>query len=185
MINQPSRQIGHLLGNYHDLSAEQSELRARFQAFANSSSEVFERSHPPGHFTASCWLLSPDRRRVLLTQHKKLGRWLQLGGHADGDLDLVDVALREAQEESGLDCLGPDSIVPEIFDLDAHEIPARANEPAHIHWDVRFVIYAASELFNVSAESDALAWVEIDQLARDEGVDESLQRMAKKWLART
>ena len=180
----PHRQLTYLLANYQDPAPDQQVLLARFQDFANSSPEVFERHHPPGHFTASCWLLSPDRNRVLLTHHKKLGRWLQLGGHADGDADLIAVALREAQEESGLDTLGIDSIEPEIFDLDAHWIPARANEAEHIHWDVRFVIHAASERFNVSAESNALAWVEVESLAHDESVDNSLRRMAKKWLAR-
>lgn len=185
MTTPPSRQLGFLLAQYDDFTPAQREIRSRFEEFANSSPHVFERAHPPGHFTASCWLLSPDRRRVLLTQHKKLGRWLQLGGHADGDPDLVAVALREAQEESGLTCLDADRIDPAIFDLDAHEIPARANEPAHIHWDVRFVIYASSEQFNVSHESDALAWVEIAELAEQENVDPSLQRMARKWLARS
>jgi 8-oxo-dGTP pyrophosphatase MutT (NUDIX family) len=180
----PHQQLTCLLANYQDPAPDQRDLRARFEEFANSSPNVFERHHPPGHFTASCWLLSPDQNRVLLTQHKKLGRWLQLGGHADGDTDLIAVALREAQEESGLSCLGPGSIEPEIFDLDAHWIPARANDPEHIHWDVRFVIHAASERFNVSAESDALAWVDIGSLAQDDGVDHSLRRMALKWLAR-
>lgn len=185
MTTPPSRPLGLLLARYDDPTPDQREIRLRFEEFAQSSPNVFARSHPPGHFTASCWLLSPDRRRVLLTQHKKLGRWLQLGGHADGDSDLVAVALREAQEESGLTCLDADSINPAIFDLDAHEIPARANEPAHIHWDVRFVIYASSEQFNVSHESDALAWVEIAELAKEQNVDPSLQRMARKWLAQT
>lgn len=184
MTNQPSQTLGYLLAHYDDPTPDQRELRGRFEQFAHSSPHVFERHHPPGHFTASCWLLSPDRQRVLLTQHKKLGRWLQLGGHADGDTDLVAVALREAQEESGLGCLTAESIEPAIFDLDAHEIPARPNEPAHIHWDVRFVIYASSEEFNVSHESDALAWVDIAELATAQNVDASLQRMAGKWLAR-
>ena len=64
---------------------------ALFSAFLASADDVFERHHPPGHFTGSAWLVSGDGRRVLLTHHRKLGRWLQLGGHADGDPDLVDV----------------------------------------------------------------------------------------------
>ena len=71
----------------------------QFIAFLESDPAVFERSHLAGHFTGSAWLVSADGERVLLTHHRKLGRWLQLGGHADGDADLAQVALREAEEE--------------------------------------------------------------------------------------
>ena len=72
--------------------------------------------------------------RVLLAHHRKLGRWLQPGGHSDGDPDTLAVALREAREESGLDVQALDDA---IFDLDLHRIPARDREPAHLHFDVR------------------------------------------------
>ncbi len=152
---------------------------AAFAAFARSGADTYERTRSDGHFTASCWLVSGDGQRVLLTHHRKLGRWLQLGGHADGDPDLVQVALREASEESGLTDL---AIVPEIYDIDAHLIPARGSEPAHTHWDVRFVLRCrGSENFSVSAESLALAWVPIIEVLRDGGADPSLRRMAAKW----
>jgi 8-oxo-dGTP pyrophosphatase MutT (NUDIX family) len=100
------------------------------------------RSVPPralaGHFTASCWLVSADGQRLLLTHHRKLQRWLQLGGHADGDRDLAQVALKEAEEESGLSGLVLED--PAIFDLDKHWIPERKDVPGHWHYDVRFVI---------------------------------------------
>ncbi len=153
-----------------------------FQNFLASSADVFERHHPPGHFTGSAWLVSGDGQRVLLTHHRKLGRWLQLGGHADGDGDLARVALREAEEESGLVGL---TVEPEIFDLDRHQIPARGDEPAHWHYDVRYVVRAgANETFVVSEESLALAWRRIDALMADPDTDASLRRMATKWLAR-
>lgn len=154
----------------------------KFVGFAQSGPDVFERSRSDGHFTASCWLVSGDGQRVLLTHHRKLGRWLQLGGHADGDSDLARVALREAQEESGLMEL---DLEPGIFDIDAHLIPARGSEPAHVHWDVRFVLRCrGAEEFAVSAESLALAWVPIDHLRQDSAADPSLRRMAGKWWAR-
>ncbi len=157
-------------------------LRETFLAFLKSSPWVFQREHGPGHFTGSAWLVSADGKRVLLTHHRKLGRWLQLGGHADGDTDLARVALREAGEESGLSDLVAEE---EIFDIDRHEIPARGDEPAHWHYDVRFVVRATgSEAFAVSAESLALAWRSIADLAGDGSADESLRRMAAKWLAR-
>jgi 8-oxo-dGTP pyrophosphatase MutT (NUDIX family) len=154
----------------------------RFLEFARGGPDCFERSRQDGHFTASCWLVSADGLRVLLTHHRKLGRWLQLGGHADGDPDLNAVCLREAEEESGLVGLTADD---EIFDLDAHTIPARAHEPEHIHWDVRFVVRCtASEEFAISDESLALAWLPIAAIAEDESADVSLRRMARKWLGR-
>lgn len=152
-----------------------------FISFLHSHPDVFHRHHPPGHFTGSAWLVSADGQRVLLTHHRKLRRWLQPGGHADGDPDLARVALREAQEESGLSGL---RVAPEIFDLDRHLIPARGHEPAHWHYDVRFVVHAGpDEEFSVSEESIALAWRPIHELAQAPGDTPSLQRMAQRWLA--
>jgi ADP-ribose pyrophosphatase YjhB (NUDIX family) len=167
-----------LLKNYR----EQDDLSREFLQFFNSHSDVFQRHHPPGHFTASCWLVSADEQRVLLTHHKKLGRWLQLGGHADGNHNLIQVALTEAFEESGLSDL---AIEPKIFDLDAHVIPARKEDPEHIHWDVRFVIRVmGSEQYQLSDESLALAWRDIAEISKDPNSDTSLRRMAEKWLNR-
>lgn len=160
---------------------EEGAEAARFLDFARSAPDPYQRTRSDGHFTASCWLVSADGERVLLTHHRKLKRWLQLGGHADGDSDLSQVALREAQEESGLSELLP---LPEIFDIDAHLIPARGLEAEHVHWDVRFVLRCqGSEAFVVSAESLDLAWVAIAPLCADPSADASLRRMAAKWIA--
>jgi 8-oxo-dGTP pyrophosphatase MutT (NUDIX family) len=142
--------------------------------------DPFARSHQPGHFTGSAWLVSADGERVLLTHHRKLGLWLQLGGHADGDPDLARVALREAEEESGLTDL---VLEGGVFDLDRHLIPARGDEPAHWHYDARFVVRATgSEAFVVGEESIDLAWRPVAEVARDGHADASVRRMARKWL---
>ena len=154
----------------------------RFAAFLRSAPTVFERAHAAGHFTGSAWLVSADGERVLLTHHRKLGRWLQLGGHADGDADLAQVALREAEEESGLAQL---EVEAAPFDIDCHWIPERGHEPGHFHYDVRYVVRATgSEDFVVSEESLALAWKPIGDIAADPASDASLRRMAGKWLRR-
>lgn len=162
---------------------QQAEAAQEFATFLASAPDVFERSHAAGHFTASSWLVSRDGERALLTHHRKLGQWLQLGGHADGDTDLARVALREAEEESGLNGL---RVEPGIFDIDRHRIPARKTDPEHWHYDVRFVVVAGEdEAFTVSDESHALAWRPVVEIAHDATLDASLRRMAVAWLART
>lgn len=154
---------------------------ALFREFVRTQPNCCERALVIGHLTGSAWLVSADGTRALLTHHRKLDRWLQLGGHADGDSDLARVALREAEEESGLTGL---SVDPEAFDLDRHAIPARGNEPEHWHYDVRFVVRAGTdETFAVSDESHALAWRSIREIAEDAQADESVRRMAIKWLS--
>jgi 8-oxo-dGTP pyrophosphatase MutT (NUDIX family) len=151
--------------------------------FLEQAGAHFERSNLHGHFTGSAWLVDASGERVLLTHHRKLQRWLQLGGHADGDSDLAAVALREAGEESGLPEL---TVAPEIFDVDRHWIPERKHEPAHWHYDVRYVVRTGgTEDFVVSDESLELAWISIAELAQAQDTDESLLRMARKWLARS
>lgn len=181
MIEASIRDLGEALLR-HGRDFRQEAVSGEFLAFLTSSRETFERSHGPGHFTGSAWLVSADGERVLLTHHRKLGRWLQLGGHADGDRDLARVALREAEEESGLRDL---VVEPAIFDLDRHLIPARGAEPTHWHYDVRYVVRATgSEVFAVSEESLELAWRSIATIAQDAQVDQSLRRMAQRWLGR-
>lgn len=153
-----------------------------FLGWLETETQPFHRETQAGHFTGSAWLVSNDGQRVLLMLHRKLGRWLQPGGHADGDPDLANVALREAEEETGLTDL---AVRPGIFDIDAHEIPARQHEPRHWHYDVRYVVVAqGSELVTMNEESLDLAWRSIVDIAGDPGADESLRRMAAKWLAR-
>ena len=167
---------------YAESTPDEQDTARSFSGFLVSDAAVFERRHAVGHFTGSAWLVSDDGARVLLTHHRKLDRWLQLGGHADGDADLARVALREAEEESGLCDL---QVEPAIFDLDRHRIPARGSEPEHWHYDVRHVVRATrGEAFVVSDESHALAWCEVADLVGDETLDPSLRRMARKWLVR-
>ncbi|MDE1894046.1 MAG: NUDIX hydrolase [Pseudomonadota bacterium] len=174
--------ISEALARYRDRWPVEAATVDLFASFLREGPSAFERSHAAGHFTGSAWLVSADGARVLLLHHRKLDRWLQPGGHADGDLDLARVALREAREETGLAGLGVEG---EIFDLDRHLIPARASEPGHWHYDVRYVVRAAAdERFLVNPESHALAWRAVAAVAADASLDGSLRRMAEKWLTR-
>lgn len=155
----------------------------RFRSFVEDYEDCFERSLAwPGHVTGSAWIVAPERDSVLLTHHRKLDLWIQLGGHADGNPDPLDVALREGLEESGLPSLTPlDEGLP--FDLDIHVIPARKSEPEHEHFDVRYAFLAPHRDYVVSDESHDLAWVPIEDLS-SYTEDASVLRMARKWLAR-
>lgn len=169
------------LRRYRDQWQGDADVVAQFEDFAQTHADAFERGNPVAHFTGSAWLVSADGERVLLMHHRKLDRWLQPGGHADGDTDLARVALREAEEETGLAGLHVDG---GIFDVDRHRIPARADEPEHWHYDLRYVVRASvDESFVVNAESHALAWRPVNEVAADETLDTSLRRMARKWLA--
>lgn len=155
---------------------------ALFAELLGEAGDPFRRERLAGHFTASCWLVDASGTRTLLTHHKKLGLWLQLGGHADGERDLAVAALKEAEEESGLAGL---RIEPGIYDLDRHRIPEHKGVPAHWHYDVRYVVWAGDhEAYVVSDESHDLAWRGIEALASDASADPSVRRMAGKWMAR-
>ena len=135
-----------------------------------------------GHITASSWIIDQAGRHALLTHHRKLGRWLQLGGHVEDDSDILTAALREACEESGLATLH--AVDDRIFDVDVHPIPARRDEPAHLHYDLRFLLQAdrGAEL-TISDESHDLRWFSIDEL-RALPDDESIKRMVDKMQLR-
>ena len=159
---------------------DEGDLR-HFASWASEQAQPFHRETLEGHFTASAWLVSADGERALLMLHRKLGRWLQPGGHADGEADLPGVALREAEEETGLRGL---DVLPEIFDVDRHIIPARGQEPEHWHYDVRYAVVArGGEAFVENEESLELAWRPVADIAADASLEGSLRRMASKWLA--
>lgn len=153
----------------HD--AAQAAERARVLAFIDEHpgdvDGALHRACLDGHLTAAAVLLDAAGERLLLTHHRKLDRWLQLGGHADGDGNLVRVALTEATEESGIDGLVVD---PRPIDIDVHTIPARTRsngtvEPEHLHLDVRFLVRApAGAAYRVSDESHDLGWFGPEEL---------------------
>ncbi len=166
------------LSTYRAGDAREAAMADELLRFVRSEPRCFERSLLQGHITGSAWIVDRALRRTLLTHHRKLGIWVQLGGHADGDSDIRRVALREATEESGLSqiVLAQEA----IYDVDVHPVPARSGEPAHLHYDVRFAFFAdPSEKLHLSDESHALAWVQLDAL-ETLGVDASVRRLAAK-----
>ena len=149
--------------------------------FVENHADCLLRSQLSGHVTGSAWIVDASRTRTLLTHHRKLDKWLQLGGHADGDPNILAVALREAREESGLKEIKPAHA--EIFDVDRHWIPERKAEPAHWHYDLRFMIVAdPDEPLVVTNESKDLAWVAVAGVTKL-NPEESMARMVRKTIA--
>ena len=162
--------------------ADDAEARDRTAMLALVEGEpaCFSRAtYAPGHFTGSLFVLSPSDGRVLLHHHRRLDRWLQLGGHDEGEHDPAATALREGREESALGDLV--LLSPAILDLDVHPIPAAKGEPAHAHFDVR---YAAITREPTSARADAteslgLAWLPLAEAAVRMGEPGAHRALAK------
>lgn len=183
--------LRRLLRRYRDRHPDEAATIDRIQQLVASEERCFHRDCFPGHITASAWIVSRESGAALFTHHRKLGRWLQLGGHVDGDPDLLASAIREAEEESGLRDFEP---VPkgagcEILDVDVHEIPARPAEPRHLHHDIRFLLTVSDQqpIVRQASESKEVRWFDAAQFAAQFD-EESLDRMACKatdWLSRT
>ena len=157
------------------------DAACRFEDFVRRQPRCFERDcWDDGHVTASAALLDPRREAMLMTLHAKLRRWLQLGGHADGETDALAVACREAAEESGLEVT---PVTPAPIDVDIHAIPAHGDDPQHFHYDVRFMLLAGGGVPTPSAESVRLEWVPLQRLAAST-TEESIRRLAAKCRAR-
>ena len=139
------RDLGILLEEYITAYPEEKSAVEMLDFFSNDSN-CFQKDNPKGHFTGSAWIVDPDRRNVLMTHHKKLDMWLQLGGHADGMNDLIEVDLKESKEESGLDHF---ILVDEsIFDLDIHEIQPISPKTLVRMYRVRARLFATPTWFD-------------------------------------
>lgn len=152
----------------------------KFTHFITNNSDCFKRELLEGHVTGSAWIVDSSRKQVLLNHHAKLNAWMQFGGHCDGDPDVERVALKEAHEETGLQELL--RLEQSIFDLDIHLIPERKDQPAHYHYDVRFIFEAnPAASFEISDESHDLKWVNLSDLEQFTS-ETSMLRMREKTI---
>jgi len=165
-----------------DLSAEEQIYVEQSLAFAQREAFCWQRSMLEGHFTASAFVLDAAGEHALLIHHHKLKRWLQPGGHIDDtDADPQWAARREVAEECGLEDLK--LLQNGLFDLDVHPIPARGQEPEHLHYDLRFLLQANPGAIPRAQEGEinAFAWVKLTDLLTAD-TQRSIRRMAEKVL---
>lgn len=175
MHRQP---ILSLLRAYKPVNASEALMTQATLTFIEQHPNCFDRSLLVGHVTGSAWIVSPNRQQTVLIHHRKLDRWFQPGGHADGDPDIAAVAVREAEEETGLTSLH--LVSPAIFDVDVHPIPARGDVPEHLHYDIRFLLEAnPEELFQITDEVKNIRWFPLEAVETVTD-SESILRMVRK-----
>jgi 8-oxo-dGTP pyrophosphatase MutT (NUDIX family) len=182
-IDDPARlSLLSALRAHFPADEEEERSRGLLIELVTSVARCFDRTtFAPGHVTGSAFVICRKTRRVLLHHHRRLDRWLQVGGHDDGEHDPKRTAVREAREETGL--LDLDFLSPEILDVDVHVIPPSRGEPEHRHHDVRYALVTAEpeSIQRQDAESLALAWFELDEAARlmgESGAKRALVRLA-------
>lgn len=182
IITMHRQPLLYLLAAYHPSSEYEKNIRDTMTHFIHEHHNCFSRELLIGHITGSAWVVNRTLDKTLLTHHRKLDKWLQLGGHCDGDNDVLRVALREAVEESGVYDIVPFS--HDIFDLDIHQIPERRTESAvelaHLHYDVRFMLVADEAApLSITSESKDLQWVALNDVSKLTQ-EESMLRMVEK-----
>ena len=178
--------LRELLDLYIPSDAHEAAMKARLQQFlqdaARTQTDAFGRelagvAPHAGHITGSAWIVDETFGRTVLVHHAKLNKWVQPGGHCDGEADVLAVARREAEEETGLEVVAESA---QIFDIDVHEIPEYWRTPAHHHFDVRFLLRAnSSQTPCASDESHDVRWFSLDEALTQSG-EESIRRMVEK-----
>ena len=181
-LNHMSHQVAYeALESYKPTYPEEIIYLEEMKSFLDTHDVFAHRSNLAGHFTGSAWVINPDATHALLIHHVKLDRWFQPGGHTEyGDASFRDASLREAREEIGVD--GFKLVSDTIFDIDVHPIPEKGMEPAHKHYDVRYLL--TLDNMDVSKidtiEVHGARWIAIDELLQDKSISQSIRRMAEK-----
>ncbi|MET0051543.1 MAG: NUDIX hydrolase [Candidatus Thiodiazotropha sp.] len=156
-----------LLDNHRTSFMEEAAYVDKARAFIMAHEDCFHCDLWPAHVTGSVWVVNPARDHVLLLHHRKHDQWFQPGGHADGDSDILRVALRETSEETGLDPSHIRLVDAKLFDVDIHRIPASVRGPEHEHIDCRFLVEMDDDIeIPGNNESHQVLWVPLWQVAQ-------------------
>lgn len=164
------------LAAYRPWNEQEARDRAELLRRLESGEELYSRENLSAHLTASAWVVSPDRRQVLLAHHNLYNSWAWLGGHADGERDLLAAALREVREESGLTAVRP--VTEEIYSLEI--LPVSGHEkrgqyvPSHLHLNLTFLLEAdpALPVRCCPGENSRVGWF---------GLEEALAASSEPW----
>ena len=174
------QELLRLLNEHETRFMDEAGYIERAKAFVRDNPDCFEREHEPIHVTGSAWVVNPDRTHVMMMHHRKLDQWFQPGGHADGDADILRVALRETAEESGIDPRDVRLLSEAVFDVDIHSIPAHGEDPPHEHIDIRFLVEIDDSLpVPGNDESHDVLWVSLLMVSRFNN-NRSTYRMLEK-----
>jgi ADP-ribose pyrophosphatase YjhB (NUDIX family) len=168
-----------ILKQYNPETEKEKKYKNKMLELFESKREVaFTRQNIQAHFTASAWIIDPNSHEILLLHHKKLNKWLQPGGHADGEMNLEKVSRKEAFEETSLMDLS--LVIKGIFDIDIHPIPEHKGVLQHYHYDVRFAYFCTDRTkTQINSESNKFQWIEIEKV-KDLTDEPSILRMVNK-----
>ena len=188
-LSEPLAQILRMLDAHQPAEAKEAGDIELIKRLIADHPNIMNQNCEVAHITASALIVDASSRRVLLHFHKRLRRWLQVGGHADFETDIAQVALREAREETGLPDLSfypaNDKIAP--IDYDVHSIPQHGDLPQHLHLDFRYLLLTRkpNALAPAAGESTRFRWLRFDEaLALGDEIDDSLKRLLRKGQAR-
>ena len=174
---------------YRPVNAQEEKDKQQLLAWLSSGIDLYSRDCAAAHLTASAWVVSPDRKQVLMAYHKLYNSWAWTGGHADGERDLCNVARREAMEESGIEnlkLLYPGIFSLEILSVDGHEKRGQYVS-THLHLNVTYLFEAdpVAPLRCKPDENTGVAWIPIDELPEKVSEPWILERIYSKLIEKT
>ena len=179
-----SMKIVEEIKKYRPCNEQEQRDKAVILAFLENNEDAFLRSNLLAHMTASSWIVNPERTKTLMVYHNIYDSWSWTGGHADGETDLLSVALREAREETGIARVRP--VSPEIFSLevltvDGHE-KRGAYLPSHLHMNVTYLLEAeeSDTLHICREENSGVAWFALEEALKASSEPWFVERIYKK-----
>jgi len=176
------RSLFEILKNSSQSLPDQTIISRFLDLFLETEAPFSRDQFVPGHLTGSCFVVNPEKSKILLLHHRKLQKWLQMGGHCDGEANLEAVALREAQEETGSSSIR--LLTSEVVDLDIHVIPPLKGDPSHLHYDVRFLAVCEESEHLDRSEEETLAlkwfsWKEAFEVAKEPSMHRVFEKIIR------
>ena len=169
---------------YRPCNAQEQRDQALILDFLEKNGDAFLRSNLLAHMTASAWIVNPARTKTLMVYHKLYDSWSWTGGHADGETDLLSVALREAREETGIEHVRP--LSPEIFSLEVLTVDGHEKRgeyvPSHLHMNVTYLLEAeeSDTLHICREENSGVAWFTLEEALKASTEPWFVERIYKK-----